>query len=204
MICVIGNVGVGKSKLLQMLSEKYGQKVICLPEPVEQWRSDGVLERLYSEPVKYAGICQVHIMNTLVERAQTPLPSETRVKIFEQSLECGVKIFTRALFNLRYITSFESGVIEKLYSVLCQLRNDLGMEKVTNVYLKCPPEVALERIKLRDRIEENAIGIDYLKLLNNLFDEFAHENCANTYVVDANRPSKDVLNEVSQIVEMYM
>ncbi|HAH06595.1 MAG TPA: hypothetical protein DCM05_08730, partial [Elusimicrobia bacterium] len=43
------------------------------------------------------------------------------------------------------------------------------------IYLDCRPETAMERIKLRGRVMEQGINLEYLRMLKNNYEEFISE-----------------------------
>ena len=49
MICIEGNIGVGKSTVMRALEKRFADRsdVLFLHEPVEEWRAHGFLQRMY-------------------------------------------------------------------------------------------------------------------------------------------------------------
>ena len=68
------------------------------------------------------------------------------------------------------------------------------------IYLDVEPEVALERIKTRDRYGENNITLDYLKSLREQYEK-SLEQTLNVFSVDANLDSEIVEERVRSILK---
>ena len=68
------------------------------------------------------------------------------------------------------------------------------------IYLDVKPEVALERIKTRDRCGENNITLDCLESLREQYEK-SPEQTLNVFSVDANLDSEIVEERVRSILK---
>ena len=71
------------------------------------------------------------------------------------------------------------------------------------IYLDGETEVALERIKKRDRCWENNITLDYLKSLRKQYEESTAQNL-NVFCVDANVDSEIVEQRLRSILNLII
>uniref|UniRef100_A0A1I8I1Y8 DNK domain-containing protein n=1 Tax=Macrostomum lignano TaxID=282301 RepID=A0A1I8I1Y8_9PLAT len=136
-VSVEGNIGSGKSTMLEYFSSGI---VESIPEPIDKW-------------CNLAGIC-------------TGLSAHRPVKMLERSVYTARFCFMTNAVNQGLLNSAEMQVLDCYYRSLLtgqwaeHLRVDLY------VYLRCPPEICFNRVKLRNRSEESA-GVT-LSLLENL------------------------------------
>jgi deoxyadenosine/deoxycytidine kinase len=74
-----------------------------------------------------------------------------------------------------------------MYNLWFNFYNDYVRKEFNNivVYLRCNPEVALQRIKKRGRIEEQNIDLDYLNQIHQYHEEWL-ANKENVIIIDCN------------------
>ena len=75
-IAIEGNIGSGKSTMVDLLKKQYdnkilfGRKVVFLQEPVKQWENissngENILEKFYADQEKWAFSFQMMALNTI-------------------------------------------------------------------------------------------------------------------------------------------
>jgi deoxyadenosine/deoxycytidine kinase len=168
-----GNIGAGKSTLLRKFQEWYDQqdhgtepRWVFLYEPVETWNtfcdSDGntMLQKFYSDPVKYAFSFQVMAYVTRLKELETLLEAHPHCAgvLCERSLLADHEIFAKMLHD--------DGTLE---DVLYQIYNQFVDKTVDRasidgvVYVHAPVDVCIERISQRAREGESDISKVYLQ-----------------------------------------
>lgn len=167
-VSIEGNIGAGKSTLLHNMKQQWehaGWNVVFMQEPVDIWNTvrdeDGktILEKYYSDPVKYAFPFQIMAYSTRLAMLQNTIRDHPHcdVIICERSLEADRNIFANMLFDDKYMEHVNHQIYELLYT------NTAGQYAVDGiVYLDANPETCLERIHIRNRGGESKISIDYL------------------------------------------
>jgi deoxyadenosine/deoxycytidine kinase len=168
-ITIEGNIGAGKSTLVDVLKNKYAERndVMFLQEPVDVWtkisqNGQNVLELFYGDQNRYSFAFQVlayttrlHMIEEAMEEARK---NGIRVIVMERSLEADRNIFAKMLHD--------QGLMEDCMYQIYLLMSNFGLEKYKAdgvLYVNAGPETCLERIRKRSREGEDAIMLGYLK-----------------------------------------
>lgn len=161
-ITVAGNIGVGKSTLVKLLSDAMGWKPFYEPEAQNPYLAD-----FYRDMPTWSFHSQIFfLINRLCihqELALTPDPSIQDRSIYEDA-----EIFARNLFLQGYMQERDYITYQTLYQTLCSalVTPDLV------VYLKASVPTLLKRISIRSRDYERSISVAYLERINVLYEEW--------------------------------
>ena len=170
-LSIEGNVGAGKSSLIRSIKERItreGRKdIIVMEEPIEEWlkvtngRGENLMQLFYDRPYRYAFAFQTLVAVTTIEAAHRLMwdNPEAKVIICERSLFSSRRIFAQALRDDGAIDGIQLGVYDEILKD--EGLNWMFPEKV--VYLEVSPEVCLERVKSRNRDEEQNISMEWLR-----------------------------------------
>jgi deoxyadenosine/deoxycytidine kinase len=170
-ITISGNIGTGKTtvlKRLEALLDKNSFDIIS--EPVDAWRNirdetgKNPLQYFYDDPKKYAFNFQVLAFITRLNQIQAVAQNGRHI-ISERSLEEDRHVFARKLNVGGLISNIE-------YRTYCMWYETQAVKPHLVFYLDTPPAVCLERLKERDRKEEKCVGPEYLKSLDNFYNEW--------------------------------
>ena len=189
-ITIDGLIGAGKSSTLVNIWDNYD--IYIRVEPIELWKP--YLERIYKYNDSYYEF-QKQIWKDVCCFEN---PFGHRKLLIERS-----PYFIRKTF-IQYLL-FKNKITKEQYDHLLQLheQSDNIWKPKTMIYLRITPEKALERIKLRNRDNENYIDIDYLYELYNLHEK-AYEDAINEgyniHIVDANRNLDEIVKDVINII----
>ena len=172
LIAVDGNIGAGKSTLLKNLSAYIKlhniQNISIVPEPVEDWEETGILKSFYLDKKKYAGGFQYFVLNTLINALRSEINKYkhygTHIIITERSLESTRWVFAKMLYDDQFIDQVEMNCYLKLYNNI----DSIYFPSAT-IFLDVDPTICYERIAIRDRDGESAIGLDYLEKCNEYY-----------------------------------
>ena len=160
MIYIEGNIGVGKTTLLNNL-KNYHFNVIT--EPVEQWGE--ILKLYYNDKKKYAFRFQMKILLTWIEKFITL--NNTDVYFTERSLFSGREVFFKLTCENGHVNNKDileyNECFDKLLNISCI--KDIVKPKAY-IYLRTSPEICHERVKKRNRIGEEHITLEYLQTLD--------------------------------------
>lgn len=88
MVSPEGNIGVGKSTLLDKIAEQEYPHVMTLKEPVSQWQNfhgTNLLDLLYKFPGRYGMLFQIYCTKTLISRQLEATDAD--IIIMERSVE---------------------------------------------------------------------------------------------------------------------
>jgi deoxyadenosine/deoxycytidine kinase len=161
-IAVAGNIGVGKSTLVQMLCERLGWEPFF----------EGVVENpyladFYRDMQTWAFHSQVFFLSRRL-RDLRRLMDFPQTVVQDRSVYEDAEIFAKNLYRQGYISERDWTTYRELYQVLTELLPPPDLV----VYLNASLPVLLQRIALRGRDYEKNIAPDYLARLNVLYDEW--------------------------------
>lgn len=190
LITIEGNIAVGKSSLIKTLKDKFrnDNRVIFIPEPVEDWLRHGFLQGMYTGTVPIQGF-QHMVLSSMAAELISGIFKNPSIIIQERSLQCTYEVFAKS--NLDDIDL-------KLFKYSCDKMMESFPLNVSHFYLRLDVETLLQRSKARNRESEDAIPVDYLRKLNKLHDEWLlHDE--NTTVTDAEKDiniTSDILAKI--------
>jgi len=114
LISIGGNIGVGKSTILDLLKGILESSLFkFITEPVDTWTSIkdsnnvNVLEHFYTNPQRYAFNLQVLAFITRLTQLQNALKRDNSIIITERSLEEDRYVFAEHLCDAGFITEIE-------------------------------------------------------------------------------------------------
>ena len=149
-VSIEGPVGVGKSTLMNALSEKFASNTVAfIQEPLQLWRSTGMLRRYYAgemSPLEFQMAALVTLYAPFAQAMATP---GIRVVVTERSLRSNLEVFARLNLHAEALTDFCT-TYDALLSTLPPRREVL-------IYLQAHPDLLVERVLERGRPEETAL-----------------------------------------------
>jgi len=189
-VLVEGNIGSGKTTFLEHFN-KFNEEVEIMLEPVDRWRSlngHNLLQMMYEDPARWSLAFQTYVQLTMVQNHTKA--SEKSVKLMERSLYSAKYCFVENLKNSGKMPLSEYEVLTSWFQFLLSCPQvDLGVDLI--VYMRTDPEVALSRVKSRNRGEEHLIVEEYIRDLHHLHEDWlvhgSHGLPAPVLVVDANK-----------------
>lgn len=166
-IVVAGNIGAGKSTLVELLSREL--QLTPFYEPVSE---NPYLSDFYDDMKRWAFQSQLFYLTRRLRIHRQLLDVQGSV-IQDRSVYEDAEIFAKNLFLQGDITERDFGVYQDLYQILVTLLPPPDMI----IYLKTSVPVLSQRIVRRGRDFEADIPQDYLTRLNGLYESWiAHAN----------------------------
>lgn len=165
-IIVEGNIGAGKSTFLSMIKRYLAVQVV--PEPHEQWQQvvDGqnLLDMFYNDTNRWAYTFQTYAFLTRVMKQQEmALVNPYPIQILERSVFSDRYCFAKNLYETGSISPLEWQAYQEWFTWLI----DTYVAKPDGfIYMQTDPEICFERMKKRNRFEEQAVPLAYLKSLH--------------------------------------
>lgn len=197
---VEGNIGSGKSTLLNYL-EVHNFDGLIAPEPINKWRDcngTNIFKNFLLDPVKWGFGFQMMVMMTLLER-ETKLKNEmNKIIFFERSINSSQNVFVNLLKNGGLLNQDEINMLKAFYDTITE--NNLVDHPDLIVYLKTTPSIALERVKKRNRGEENVVTREHLEAVNFLYEEYIANTTTPVITIDADKPLDEVYLEYEKIL----
>ncbi len=161
-IAIAGNIGVGKSTLVRLLSKKLDWMPFY--EPVTE---NPYLPDFYEDMRTWAFHSQVYFLMRRL-RIHRKLMSQDGSVVQDRSVYEDAEIFAHNLYLQDSISERDYATYRELYQVLVEFLPPPDLV----IYLRASVATLLERISKRDRDYERTIGADYLADLNDLYENW--------------------------------
>ena len=163
-IAIAGNMGVGKSALTKLLSEKLGW------EPFYEAVDDNpYLADFYKDMRKWAFHSQVFFLSRRLRHHHQVLNRPNAV-IQDRTVYEDAEIFAENLYRQEHMGERDYRSYRELYEVLTMFLPPPDLV----VYLRASVPTLKHRIATRGRDFERDIPTEYLEQLNKLYEEWAH------------------------------
>ena len=161
-IAIAGNMGSGKSTLVDFLARTYGIKPFYEPNDENPYLAD-----FYRDMKAWAFQSQIYFLSNKF-RLHQALDREPGVVVLDRTIFEDAEIFATALHQMRKINKRDWQTYQALYgSILDAIRPPDLM-----IYLRCSMRTLRKRIRLRGRAMEQDVPLSYLKRLERLYDEW--------------------------------
>ena len=179
-MCIItieGNIGSGKSTLIEELKKKNNNKIIFIQEPIDIWTSISVnnitiLDKFYENPSKYAFTFQMMAyISRLSLLKKTIKDNPDCIIVTERCPLTDKQIFAKMLFDSNKIDPYSYQVYNMWFDEFFT-----SLPKHKHIYLYSNPNNIINRIKKRDRQGEKKINIDYLNICHDYHEQFLNNN----------------------------
>ena len=161
-IAVAGNIGAGKSSLVEFLERRHGARAIYEP-----YVGNPYLDDFYADMKGYAFHSQLYFL-THKFRLHLGLGTADDTIVLDRTIYEDAEIFARNLAQTGFMSERDYGLYSELYeSMKLALRPPDLL-----IYLRCPVRALRRRIKQRGRASEQSIPVEYLKRLNTLYEDW--------------------------------
>lgn len=170
LLLVEGNIGVGKTTFLNMIST-YLEKVAIVSEPCDEWQNiDGhnLLDAFYKNNERWACTMQLYVLMTGARKLERSINPDHKFCIMERSLYTSKYCFAKNLMLMGKMNSLE-------WALYCDVWNwyvKQALQPFAIIYLRAEPEICYERMKVRARTEESVVPLGYLQMLHDRHDEW--------------------------------
>lgn len=161
-VVVAGNIGAGKSTLVDLLSSKLGFTPFFEPVSDNPYLAD-----FYADMGKWAFHSQLYYLTRRLLIHKELLEASGSV-IQDRCVYEDAEIFARNLYLQGDISSRDYTVYQDLYHILIALLPPPNLI----IYLRTSVPILQKRIALRGRDYESSISADYLMRLNGLYEDW--------------------------------
>ncbi len=161
-IAVAGNIGAGKTTLVQFLEREYGF------EPVyEPYTDNPYLDDFYKDMRAWAFHSQLYFLSHKF-RLHLELNDSVGTVVQDRTIYEDAEIFATQLYHSRHMSKRDYQTYTELYRAM---RTALQPPDLL-IYLRCSTRAIRRRIVQRGRPSEQAIPTTYLRRLNQRYDEW--------------------------------
>ena len=200
-IGIAGTIGVGKSTLTMELA-----KALNFEPILEEVAGNPYLDKFYHDMKGYGTMMQVWLLN---HRFRQHREFVSRISLGRiRGVVQDRTIWEDTIFA-RMLNQHPEKMISDLdYNTYLDLFDNMVLRELVFpqllIYLDCRPETAIERIKQRGRVMEQGITLDYLKYLQQNYNEFLDEmEGAGVRVLRLNWEKFHQIQEVVRLVHDY-
>jgi deoxyadenosine/deoxycytidine kinase len=159
-IAIAGNIGAGKSTLVDFLSRTYGIAPFYEPNDDNPYLKD-----FYRDMRGWAYQSQLYFLSSKF-RLHQELDRQPGVVALDRTIFEDAEIFATALHQMRKISKRDWETYRALYEAIL----DAIRPPDLMIYLRCSMRTLRKRIRLRGRAMEQDIPLSYLKRLERLYD----------------------------------
>lgn len=161
-VAVAGNIGVGKSTLVELLSERLGWAPFYEPEGENPYLAD-----FYADMPKWSFQSQIFFLSRRLMAHRRLLDHPTSA-IQDRTVYEDAEIFAQNLYLQGHMVERDYQTYRELYLVLGQFLPPPDLV----VYLRASTQTLRNRIKHRGRDYEQQIQSEYLDRLNDLYESW--------------------------------
>lgn len=161
-IAVAGNIGVGKSTLVEMICERLDSKPYYEPVTENPYISD-----FYKDMVSWSFHSQIFFLTHRLRIHQELIRNSGSV-IQDRSIYEDAEVFAQNLFAQGRMSERDYTTYRSLYRTLAEYLPPPDLM----IYLRASVPTLLNRIALRNRDYEQQIAPEYLSRLNDLYENW--------------------------------
>ncbi len=159
-IAIAGNMGSGKSTLVEFLSLTYGVTPFYEPNDENPYLAD-----FYKDMKGWAFQSQLYFLSNKF-RLHQELDRQPGVVALDRTIFEDAEIFATALFQMRKISKRDWDTYQGFYGAIL----DAIQPPDLMIYLRCSMRTLRQRIRLRGRKMEQDVPLPYLKRLDRLYE----------------------------------
>ena len=161
-IAIAGNIGTGKSSLVEFLTRTYGIEPFYEPNDENPYLPD-----FYEDMQRWAFHSQLYFLSNKF-RLHQQLEQLSGVVVLDRTIYEDAEIFATALYKMR---KFNGRDWETYWNFYQTILNAIKPPDLM-IYLRCSMRTLRKRIRLRGRAMERDIPLSYLKRLEGLYDQW--------------------------------
>jgi thymidine kinase len=188
-IVIEGNIGGGKSTVLNLISQRTRLPIFL--EPVDTEWKDG-LSLFYDDNSRWGFTFNLKVLMTYHQWRNNSFKA-----VYERCPLSSKCVFSQLQYENKLMTKFENDLYQQYY-------DSLAWEPEVVIYIRTPPEVCYERMNSRARECESNVPLSYLQQVHQkyeeLCDDIIHNKKQKLYVVDGIQSSEHVYEQVMNII----
>lgn len=184
-IAIAGNIGTGKSTLVEFLARSYDIQPFYEPNDFNPYLPD-----FYQDMKRWAFHSQIYFLSNKFRLHQS-LDRAGGVVALDRTIFEDAEIFATALHQMGRMDDRDWATYKDFYDVILQAIKPPDLM----IYLRCSMRALRRRIKLRGREMEQDIPLSYLKRLDKLYEAWI-ENYTMSDVLVLDTDQLDYANDL--------
>ena len=192
-IVISGNIGVGKTTLAEKLSKEYNWKIL-----LEEVDNNPYLDDFYKSMKSWSFHLQIFFLNSRFKQIQNISKTNSTI-IQDRSIYEDYEVFTKNLFDSGILLKREFENYKRLYNTILEyvkipdLLIYIRNKNINNI---------VNNIKKRNRKFEKKINTEYLKNLNNYYENWI-KHYSNKNLLIINVTNKDFIKNSKDLKNIY-
>ena len=192
-----GNVGAGKSTVLNHLKQEFPDDLTIVPEPVALWEESGLLAEMYDGRLSRATFQFVALITKMSTLLNAIRNCKTNILLVERSPFSDLEIFAQGTLEQADLIAYEVAHEQ----LIKEFQREAGDAKKTFVFLENLTITELiGRIRKRNRNGESRVDEDFLRMLDARHRRMRHHSQHDCVTLDASLPEAEVLAKARAIV----
>jgi deoxyadenosine/deoxycytidine kinase len=184
-IAIAGNMGSGKSTLVEFLSRTYDIAPFYEPNDENPYLAD-----FYKDMKRWAFQSQLYFLSNKF-RLHQELDRQDGVVALDRTIFEDAEIFATALHQMRKISKRDWATYQSFYAAIL----DAIRPPDLMIYLRCSMRTLRQRIRLRGRAMEQDVPLAYLRRLDRLYEDWISSyGMSEVLVLETDR--LDYINDV--------
>lgn len=164
-IAIAGNIGAGKTTLAFLLAKYFGFEAMY-----EDNEHNPYLMEFYADMQHWSFHLQIHFLHTRLRKLLEIKKMETGV-VQDRTIYEDAQIFAPNLHALGLMSSKDFDNYKALFDTIAEMVQPPDLM----IYLKASIPTLVDQIQKRNRQYEDSIRLDYLKRLNERYDEWYNQ-----------------------------
>jgi len=198
-IAVAGNMGAGKTSLVQFLHRRFQLQPFYEPNASNPYLTD-----FYQDMKRWAFSSQIHFL-THKFKVHRELEQHPATVVQDRTIFEDAEIFEKNLYQLGLLSEQEHRTYRQLYEAVLPFIRPPDLM----LYLKCPVRAIRQRIRQRGRPEERELPAAYIRRLNDLYEQwFSRYELSPVIVLDTSRLDyvSDLVHHLDllELIEKYL
>ena len=161
-IAIAGNMGVGKTSMVQFLCNTYDLEAVYEP-----FMNNPYLADFYKDMKEWAFHSQLYFL-THKFRLHMELSQKPKTVIQDRSIYEDAEIFCRNLYLRKQMSERDFQTYMELYNSMKAVLQPPDLM----IYLRCSVRTIRKRIRQRGRASEKQVPIQYIRNLNKLYEDW--------------------------------
>ena len=190
-LLLTGYLGSGKTTLTEILTERYGAKAYY------EDLANPYINDFYEDMGRWSFHLQLWFLGSRIQQTLTMLADGSDNVVQDRTIYEDAHIFADNLHSMGLMASRDFDTYMKMFNI----EQTLLPKPDVLIYLKASVPTLIAQIKMRGREYEQNIDIDYLKRLNDRYDEWVSNYEGEVFVID--KDNSDFVENIKVLDSLY-